>query len=785
MKQLKKRCSVPAILLAFIMIVLTICALLIQMNQNGKKKLEKLSRGFYSENIEKVMVDEVRNEDLEKAIKHSFSHCQDGLIFMTNLVIGQDLRGVCFKGNIEKPMIFRGRFFTERECFGVAPLALVGKKYESQINDGNKIYIEGIECRVLGILGDKEESRYDDMRLLNMSAALQIRGGGGAFVFDGKDAEEITNQASSFAEEMKGCTENVYYDHSEELGFDVEEQADTSEKNSLDTIYAAMILSFLLAMVCGTIFWCQKRKRKAQIECSLGAGRIYILLQLIREFCLIGLVSFLIGASLIKRIQFCWIPYDMYIEDFYKAALLVFVPGLVVVFLYGVFLINRYGQLKKIKIRFPLINLMLVGQFACFFWLFCQVITYYVNVNTESWVVNAKNGYQYYTLQENWDGEDIGEDPMSISNIKAAIKEVKKQPEFTYMATNLDSMGPVKKGTIKEHFGNKRLDDYLYLSLYPGYYKEHPETREQYESMLEGDTVSLSLCWMDENAINHYVKRAAKGRLFDKKDYNIRVDTKEVPIMLGNAYMDFFEVGDSFTLSLTKEVTAKVIGFLPKNTKFISDSTMEEKGYQVKNLDYKIIIPYFNIEGEAKNSEEKMFLQENYYNYLQGTLLFDDDVKQSVIMRAQSKVNEIYVSHSLYTVATANATIGVKMFLKETRQSVNIIMTLLLIMAVFGMISLCISLINKLNQNMERYGIELLNGKSIGKIVRDYVLEIVVLMGIAALITAYKMRYYIIENVQFAVMLSGILMMVFVPCIVIIFVKISRIDVEDLLCKTK
>lgn len=112
-------------------------------------------------------------------------------------------------------------------------------------------------------------------------------------------------------------------------------------------------------------------------------------------------------------------------------------------------------------------------------------------------------------------------------------------------------------------------------------------------------------------------------------------------------------------------------------------------------------------------------------------------------------------------------------------------MALLFVMAVFGVISLCISLISKLNQNMERYGIELLNGQSIGRIVRSYVREIAVVMLAAAVVSGYFLRHYIMNNVLYAGVLVFTMLVVLFPAVLVMIFKILHIDVEDLLCKMK
>lgn len=43
----------------------------------------------------------------------------------------------------------------------------------------------------------------------------------------------------------------------------------------------------------------------------------------------------------------------------------------------------------------------LILQFSVFFWIAIQIIGYYVDLNSHSWVQTIKGDYQYYTLALN------------------------------------------------------------------------------------------------------------------------------------------------------------------------------------------------------------------------------------------------------------------------------------------------------------------------------------------------------------------------------------------------
>ena len=428
-----------------------------------------------------------------------------------------------------------------------------------------------------------------------------------------------------------------------------------------------------------------------------------------------------------------------------------------------------------------LLNVVLLLQFAIFFWVFCQVVTYYININTEPWVQNAKNDFQYYKLYQSWVGPDIGDDPFFIDNTKNALGEIKDQPEFIFMSINIDDGAWLSTKMLKNHFLDNSYDDFLFTSLYPGYFAETGRLKPLAEEIDGEEKIEVKLCRMEMNAVTHYIGQADGGRLFEEKDYHFNLHSEKVPVMMGAAYKPYFQIGDAFDLRITKRLKATVIGFLPENILYIADNTTEHMGYDAYTLDYHIILPYFDVEGIAMTSEERGFLQQNYYNYLMGTLLLPKDATDSQAMDIQKRVNEIYTRNSLYTVSTMNATRGIFLFQRETRQAVNIIFSLLIIMAGFNVFSLCLSLLNKINKNMQRYAIELMNGQSPHNIAIAFVLEILTIILFAAAIAAYFIWNLIRLNIQFLWLLLFIAGILLFPCVLIVLNKLRVIDTETLM----
>lgn len=778
------------VLLGFLLVLLTVSSMLIGMNRNGKRELEKLSRGFYTEDKTKVDVEGVKEEGaVMDFLGRQMQGDGAGIVFRIGLEAGQDVRGVCYWGDISLPEVESGRFFSEKDCLSEKPLALVGRNYQREIKKKGKekyIAIGQREYQVMGILGSGEESRFDEMRLINMGAASVAYGQNGQYIFDGKNRDAISGQAGEFAAWMEEQADQVYWDGAETLGFDspeeVQAREDDEKRDGMAGIYLSMIVSFLLSSLSGVFFWFRHREAGRQVEELLGAGGLRIILETCGAFLGLWLFAFLTGQGIVFLLRLWCIPYAAYPADYLMAAGITLLPGGFLNTL-SIFrtLFWRVG-LPRVPSLISFHDVILMFQFICFFWLFCQISTYYIDINGNPWVENAKNGYQYYTLHEDWDEADAGDDPAMIDSIKKVLAGLEKGQDFTFMTIDRGQIYDMDLGMARKKFGSDDWGDFLSGSLYPGYYKEFPEYKKNMEEMNEG-SIPLSLTRMDRNGVEHYVKRAGEGRIFSESDYRLEMHGENVPVMMGAAYRKYFRLGETFSVPMAggRTLEAEVIGFVPENTRYVSDATLEHMGSDTDQLDYTIILPYFDIQGTPTSREDEIFLQENYYNRLQGTLVFEEGASDREVLKAQAWINELYLANGLYTCTVINATEGIKLFMRETRKSVGIITFLMAVMAVSSVISLCVSLVNKLQRNLYRYGVQLMNGQSPWKIFLSYMGEIFFVMLMAAMCVAYQIFGLIWDNIQFLWLLLFGALLAMLPCAAVMAVKLQGVDMELLL----
>ena len=196
MKLLGHKISKSGALLFFNMVLVFVSALLVLSNIRTRNELEESRRGFYSENAYYLDNEEGTLEEILAILKKE--EWKDGILYLQNLDMESDTRGIYYKGEIRKLPLISGRYLTEEETAGRERKAMVGQRYEKDIyqEDGKScIDILGQKFEVVGILGSAQATRLDSMKWIPLSAAAELAGPEGEYVADGRTEASIENNA--------------------------------------------------------------------------------------------------------------------------------------------------------------------------------------------------------------------------------------------------------------------------------------------------------------------------------------------------------------------------------------------------------------------------------------------------------------------------------------------------------------------------------------------------------------------------------------------------------------
>lgn len=774
------------IMLFMTLFLLSLSCMLITTNIYEKEQNEKISRGFYTENAQTVTISEVINE---KDFKDWFKskEYEECIVYKTDFLKNIDCRGIAFEKSLEGFPLQSGRTFTAEESRSGAKIVMLGGSLlkEAVKRDGKQYFnIENQEYEVVGVIGRRNVSRLDHMVFMPIGTAMDLKGMEGKYVLDGNNVERAAD--SIFEKWSKSATLNF---SGTAFHQSITIQGET-EENSVEkiqtAIYLAVLFSFLLTVASCMLYWIKYRRQRIEAMQILGCSRWSVLKAVSLSYFSIFMAAFIAGIVVVALLWWQGIIVEIRTIDVLFAIAVTFLAGYL--FVVGHIVLQAKEEKSGNRGNSILADCIISVQFAIFFWIFVQLIGYYVDLGNDSWVQTCKGNYSYLTMGLG-EGESsfdrmvqLEETPFYHKHAQNALKKVRSQKDFSYMSYTKDWVLRLDMDTIEEHFGKEDYSDFLSGSLYPGFYDTVQVIPKPEPQELDGvNQLQFSFCSMDYNAVKHYNLRVQEGELFGESDFSVSKEATEFPVILGAAYAPYFSVGDTFSIYGSAAVyTGKVIGILQENTRIITDLTKEENAYPTV-LDYDIILPFMNFEDFPEEEKLQAFVKENDTRQLLGIAVTEGEMKNSTKLEVQKLINEIYREEGLFTVIACDTTLGVALFQNETRQSVMILTVLIIVVLGFNIFSLCISLINKINSKMRRYSIELMNGCTVNQIFRTYFIEIFLVTVTGFAVAVFLHRYTVLIHLKYLYVMGAIWISLLALSSVVVWRKLSTADMEMLM----
>ncbi len=306
---------------------------------------------------------------------------------------------------------------------------------------------------------------------------------------------------------------------------------------------------------------------------------------------------------------------------------------------------------------------------------------YYTNENIQDKI------YYEYLAEEN---------QTDIKHIENFLKKLQNEQEFSYVIIS-DQFLELEQNASE-------------IFLY-GY-----ESGDSESSIYqwEGKTYYYTKCLqVSEAFFQEYNVKISEGKGFNHEDYILKKG-QVIPILLGNSYKDFYQVGDTFSGEyLFKSFTWQVVGFVDEKTFFYNRATNS-----FESCERYIIMPAFVVEGTDEFSKmlcisqlrgeiisdigypnvERRFMELLEEENLQNWNIFIQDPKAS-------DVNDLISTYSAMT--------------KEVQQQFEFI---LVITVIFAVVSISSVLCGFIREKHQEYGIKMLCGASSWKILEDIIL---------------------------------------------------------------
>lgn len=288
------------------------------------------------------------------------------------------------------------------------------------------------------------------------------------------------------------------------------------------------------------------------------------------------------------------------------------------------------------------------------------------------------------------------ENKTDIQHIKNFLKKLQDEQDFSYIMIYDQFL------ELEQKVSDIFLDGYEFGDTESSIYQWEGETR-YYTKCLQ----------VSESFFEEYNVEISEGRGFSQEDYILK-NGQVIPVLLGNSYMDFCQIGDTFSGEyLFETFTWQVIGFVDEKTFFYNTATGS-----FESCERYMIMPALTMErtdefsklccisqlsGEIISDKgypnvEKRFLELLEEENLQNWNIFLQDPKAN-------DVNDLIATYSAMT--------------KEVQQQFTFILIFTIIFAVASISSVLCGFIREKNQE---YAIKMLCGASSWKIMEDIIL---------------------------------------------------------------
>ena len=194
-----------------------------------------------------------------------------------------------------------------------------------------------------------------------------------------------------------------------------------------------------------------------------------------------------------------------------------------------------------------------------------------------------------------------------------------------------------------------------------------------------------------------------------------------------------------------------------------------------------MIVPYLYIQDIPENEDQEFFTSANYEEGLQGMVVLDAEAPRSELLRIEKKICGVFLQNGLYPITTSASPYGVLLFKTESQKTMQILVGASVLMGVMSISGICISVTAKLNRNLQRYGIEMMNGQSTGTILAAFLLEILLIIAAAMGLAVWQFMDMIRYNLVFLWMILGFGLLAAAVTSLIFIRKLRTVDIEEII----
>lgn len=311
---------------------------------------------------------------------------------------------------------------------------------------------------------------------------------------------------------------------------------------------------------------------------------------------------------------------------------------------------------------------------------------------------------------------------------------------------------------IKSYYREMRnTDEYKYLEMVPQdiTIKTIRDGKEKF--------VPFSNYSVSPECLKEFKISASEGRLFTKDEMNISLSDTTIPVLLGYNMENKYKVGDIFEGTyFLRDISFKVIGVLEKNSRLIKTNIVEkgeDPSFYYVYLDDMFVTPLVNCEEPPNNREDRLFEKIIYMMKLNATIAAPPSYGAGDI---KDKIDTLAAKYDMYEfeiIQISNRNLNLLKLV--SKESIDIMAILAVILFAFSFISLWAILSVKINRNMGDYAIHLVVGARKTQIVMSVVSEMTILFLFTQGVAFIATKTLFSDHVPYTLTWSGICLAAF------------------------
>ena len=311
---------------------ISLCFLLMVSTIRAERKNDMSQRTLYSRHYESFsVVDSEDEHQWEEVIPELSSRNNNFTIYVPMQDEKIILRGLYVKGKVTMPPMLRGEYFDASTSWTDEPKIVLGKDFEKDAymqNDKMYYKYNDTEFHVIGVMGTEENSKINNMCIMDFKSAVGINGINTSYVLDTKKASTLYDVANDINSLFQWPTAVlIRLTGSDDTSFTARF---LSPDTIMDTLYVMILISFALSTVIVTFIWLSLRKQLFFAWNLCGYKKSSVRLEISKRFYLTAGISFITGMILISVISKTSSVIDVIFTDVIQAFLMTVGLGTVI-----------------------------------------------------------------------------------------------------------------------------------------------------------------------------------------------------------------------------------------------------------------------------------------------------------------------------------------------------------------------------------------------------------------------------------------------------------------------